>query len=229
MTTARVLIVKAMKKAGILTKSEQPAADEANDAFDDLNFLMDSWSNYNANIYSRTRETFNLTSAASYTIGDGQTFDTERPIQIVEGFTSGGGVDYSFTIVNQENYDSIVYKNIPGIPEYLTYNSAFPVGTITLFPSPTGVATITLLMEQPINQFASLDTVVSMPPGWKRALINNLAVILAPEYSQPVTPAMDAAAKESLGAIKLAVVRSRPVLAFPGAGFVRNIYTGYRI
>lgn len=227
MTTARTIIKRAMQDNGVLTKGENPSADEANDALDALNALIDSWSNFSANIYSRALETFSLTSAASYLIGAGQTWNTTRPVQIVDAYTTIGTIDYPLSIINQEQYDSISFKANAGIPQYLVYNNAYPYGTVTLYPTPAGPTSITLLSEKPITTFATLDTSASLPQGWERALVKNLAMELTPQYGQRVTPELAQAAKESLGAIKLSVIRARPVNSSPSVRTTNNVYTGW--
>ncbi len=216
-----------MMDIGALVKNEQPDSDEANDALTALNGILGTWSNFSANIYYRARETFNLTSAASYLIGSGQTFNTTRPVFIAEAFVSSGTIDYPLVIIPQETYDSESFKTATGIPQYLVYNNNYPYGTITLFPVPDGVQTITILSEKPLTEIATLDTSLSFPPGVERALQKNLAMELAPQYSQPITPDLDRAAKDSLGAIKLAVVRNRPINAFPQSRSIGNIYNGF--
>lgn len=227
MTTARTIIRKAMVEIGALTKTEQPAADEANDGLDALNALLGSWSNYGDNVVSRVQETFTLNSASSYSIGAGQTLNTVRPLQIVEAYITTGGIDYPLVIINQETYNTIGLKNIQGIPEYLMYDNGYPYGTIKLYPLSVSGYTLTLLSEKPITQIATLDTEISFPDGWERALIKNLAIELAPQYSQDVTPALAKSAGESLGAIRLATIRSRPINAFAESRAQGNIYNGW--
>ncbi len=227
MPAARNIIRKSLLEIGALTKTEQPAADEANDALDALNSLIASWSNFSDNIYSRTQETFALTGVPTFTIGVGQTFNTVRPIQIIEAYTTSGDIDYPLIVINQEQYNNITFKSANGYPEYLAYNNGYPYGTISLYPVPSGVTSITILSEKAITQFATLDTVMSLPDGWERALIKNLAIDLASSYNQDPRPALIKAAAESVGAIKLSVVKSRPVPAFPQSGRLQDIYTGW--
>lgn len=227
MSTARTLIRRAMLDVGVLTKSENPSADEANDALDELNALSDSWSNDPGLFYTRVQETFPLSAAASYSIGAGQTFNTVRPLQIVKAYISDGTIDTPVTIINQEVYDNITFKEGNGIPQYLTYNAGFPYGTITLYPVPNGGYTLTILSEKPFTGFATLDTEVTLPAGWFRALQKNLALELGPQYGQDPTPALVRAAAQSLGALKLATVRLRPVPQFTSSGRNNNIYSGW--
>lgn len=230
MTTARDIIKRAMLEVGVLTKGESPSADEADDALATMNALLSSWSNYGDLIYSRTKETFSLSSSPSYTIGSGQTFNTARPIQIIDAYVTSGTVDYPLVIITEETYDHIPFKTAAiGLPEYLTYNNAYPYGTITLYPVPDGSYSITLLTEKALTSLSTLDTVISFPEGVERALVKNLAVELAPQYGQQVSAELAQSARESLGSVKLAVVRSRPINAFPQARATGNIYSGYYV
>lgn len=216
-----------MQKIGVLVKSETPDDDEANDALDSLNALIDSWSNDYACITSRVSETFTLSSSASYTIGIGEDFNTARPMQIVDAYTSLAQVDYPVEIVNQEIYNSISFKNIQGRPYILTYNSGFPVGQITVYPIPDDSYTLTILSEKALTGFATLDTELTLPTGWERALVYNLALELAPEYGQQPDQSIAAIASESLGAVKIAAIRARPITSEVDAREIGNIYNGW--
>ena len=93
MTTGRLLVKKAMQRAGIITKNETPAADEISDGLDMLNDMMASWANDDLLCFARMLETFPLTSAIEYTIGAGQTFNTVRPSAIVAATLRWGTSD----------------------------------------------------------------------------------------------------------------------------------------
>lgn len=227
MTTARTLIKKAMQKVGILVKSEVPDDDEANDALDSLNALIASWSNYSYNITTRVRETFSLPTTTNITIGTGQTFNTTRPIQIVDAYCSQGTIDYPMEIVNAEQYDSISFKSIQGRPQYLSYDNGYPTGNINVYPVSSGGYTLTILSEKAITGFATLDTELNLPEGWERALVYNLALELAPEYGQQPDGSVVKIAADSLGAIRLAVVRSRPVNSDLNLRVSGNVFDGW--
>lgn len=227
--TARQIIKKAMQKGGILIKSEDPADDEANDALDTLNILLDSISNDALNVYARTWETFTLTTGApSYTIGIGGDFNTVRPMQIVDCYLKSGLIDYDMTIIPDEAYDSITYKTLTGIPEFLNWDNAYPLAKIRLYPVPSTGYQLFLLSEKVVTNFPTLDTVMVLPNGWARFLIYSLAIELAPDYNQPVDPVVVELAKESMGKIKTAVARVRTMDAYPRDIGIRNIYSGWR-
>lgn len=227
MSTARGIIKSAMRKAGVLTVGEDPSAEEANDALEMLNDLLASISNDSLIVYSRTFENFPLSGGtASYTIGSGATFNTVRPIKIVSAYVRIGTIDYPLEIITDENYASIGMKAIQGIPEFLNYTNAFANGTINLYPVPAAAYTLYLVTEKQLTTFALNDT-VSLPPGWRRMLIYNLAIELAPEYGQPIPPEVAKIAAESKGEIKAAVMAAKPMQWEAGADDTGNIYSGW--
>jgi hypothetical protein len=229
MTTAREIVKKSLQKLGVLIKSESPSADEANDGLSSLNQLVDSWSNDSSSIPSRAWETFTLTAGVStYTMSSGLTFNSVRPTNIIQAYVSIGGVSNYIGIINDEAYNAIPFKTLTGVPEFLNYDNAYPTDNIHLYPVPASAYPLFILSEKPLTSFATLDTAVSMPPGWERALIYNLALELAPEYDQQPDPSIVAIAAKSLGLARLSNIRARPMDAYPQGSGVKNIYSGWR-
>lgn len=227
MTTAREIIKKALQKNGVLIKSEQPSADEAQDGLDALNAMITSWSNDSAVIYARTWETFPLTGTQSeYTIGTGGNFNTDRPIHIMSAYIRDVISDFTLDIVDDETYNSITTKSAQGMPYVLNCDNGFPLAKIRLYPVPSMNYSLFVLSEKEITAFATLDTVYQLPPGWERALIYNLAIELAPDYAAQVDQLTFNIAKSSLGLIRTATIRARG-MDTPYEVRLGNIYNGY--
>lgn len=228
MGTARQIITKAMQKAGVLTKSEAPDADEANDALDALNDMLSSWSTDSLVTYSRVWESFTLTgNKGDYTIGTGGDFNTDKPVEIVEAHIKNGTTDYSMDVVSDVVYNRyIITKTTQGIPYWLNFDNAFPLSTIRLFPVPSTAYDLFILSEKQLTQLA-IDDTVSLPAGWNRALIYSLALELSPDYGQAATRDIVAIAKSSKAAIRRAVAKSKDMNAQPLGLNTRNVYTGY--
>ncbi len=229
MTTALTIITKAMQKAGILTKSEVPASDEASDGLDSLNDLLGSFSNDSMLITSRVTELFNLNSGVgSYTIGAGQDFSTIRPIKIIEAHINSGIISYeSMYLCPDEIYQGLDLKTLQSIPDTLNYTNAYPYGTINLYPYPSTGYVLSITSEKELTQF-TLNQTVNLPAGWNRMLIYNLAVELAPEYGQKVDPLTLKIASDSKGAIAKSINKVRTMDCPPlGQIGMFNIYTGY--
>lgn len=227
MTTASALIASSMKKIGVVLKSESPDADEAVDGLSALNAMLSSWSNESLLVYSRVTETLSLVGGtALYTIGSGQTFNTVRPINIVEAHVTIGTIDYHLEIIPDDVYNAIPDKSSQGTPVFLNYSNEFPAGKIRLYPVPSAAYSLTILSEKPLVTLALTDT-LALPAGWERALIYNLAVEIAPEYGVQIDPLILQIARESKGLISLSSSRNRPSKPLSHGGN-RNILSGYR-
>lgn len=227
MTTALGIITSAMRKSGILSKGESPSASEASDGLEMLNDMLSSFSNDSMVVYTRTLENFTLAGGtANYTIGSGATFNTARPIKVISAYVRSGGVDYALQIVSDENYADIGVKDIQGVPQFINYTNAFPQATIRLYPVPSETYQLFLLTEKEISSL-TLNQTVSFPPGWNRMMIYNLAVDMAPEYGQPVTPEMFDIAKSSKAEIRQAVMTAKPMQWDAEPSGIDNIYSGW--
>lgn len=225
--TLRELIVRAMKQAGILTFNEEPTAEQINDAVDDLNSMLDSWSNDEMLIAARAWETFTLSAGTQqYTIGTGQTFNTIRPMLIVSSYIKVGSLNYNVEIIDDENFNAIGQPTLRGIPYYLNYDNGFPVGILRFYYTPDQNYQVFLLTEKPLTGYA-LDDDIILPPGWESALIFNLGVWLSPQYSQPIPESLAAMAAQTKGAIRTAIIRNRTMDWEPSVGVIPNIYNGY--
>lgn len=227
MTTALGIVTSAMRKIGALVKSETPSADEAADGLEMLNDMTASLSNDSLVIYARTVESFTLSGGVSaYTIGSGATFNTVRPIKLIAAYVRDGGIDSTLQIVTDEQYASVLLKTSQGRPEFINYTNAYPQATINLYPVPSIAYTLHLVAEKQLSEF-TLNQTVDLPPGWRRMLINNLAVEMAPEYGMPVPAEVAEIARKSKGEIKSAVMAAKPMVWESDIGIDGNIYSGW--
>lgn len=228
MTTARDIVTKALQKNGVLTKDDNLSGDEASDGLFSLNAMLSSWSNENLLVYATTFESFPLqNNKATYTLGAGGDFDTVRPIDISNAYVRQGGIDYPLSIISQEAYDSSPIKDVGSIPDTVSTDNGFPLMTLSFFPAPYAGLTVFLRTLKPLVDLTSLDTVLSLPSGWERALIYNLAVEIGGEYGAQIDQVTYQIAQESKGMIKKAVAKNRPMDAYPQIGRRDNIYSGY--
>lgn len=191
--TVRDLISQSLKKLGVLSGSEAPSANEASDAFKALNLMVDSWSTQSLLINSKVQETFAFVpNQQSYQMGLGAPdFNTIRPQKIEDAiWQNPNGVstlDLPIKIIPQKEWAEIVVPSITStIPQYLFVNDTYPYSTLYFWPIPQVVNNLVLWSWKPLTNFASLDTVISLPPGYAKALLYNLAVDLASDYGRTV-------------------------------------------
>lgn len=226
-TTGRIIVTKAMQKCGILTMNETPTADEANDALDALNALVASYANDSMMCFARTWESFTLTSASTYTIGAGGDFNTVRPVYIADCYVTLGTTDYDVNVIADEIYTGqVTQKDIPGIPEWVNFDNAYPLAKLRFFPKPNAGMPVFLLTEKALTAF-TLDGAVDLPPGWERMLIFNLPDEIAGDYGATVPDSVQKVAMQSKGQIQRQIMRTRSLDALPQSVGPNSVYTGW--
>lgn len=227
-STGLQIVTKAMQKGGILTKNQVPDADEANDAIDAINDMLDSWALDSMMCYARTWELFTLQGGkGQYTIGPGQDFNTPEPIHLAGSFIRNVTYDEKCPIVDDNIYnEQITYKAAPGLPKMLNFDNGFPVGIIRLWPVPSAAYQLFLLSEKLLTEL-SLSATLSFPPGWERAIIFNGAIEICSDYDQEPPQVTVAVAKMSKAAIQKQIMKARAMDAYPQQAYTQNVYTGW--
>lgn len=108
----------------------------------------------------------------------------ERPLRINSGFVRVSSLDYPVFPLNIEQYELIGLKTLNGPwPKYIYYQPSSPVGNITCWPVPAS-GEMHLFAETVLQGFVTLSDTVTLPQGYNRAIITNLAEILLPEYGK---------------------------------------------
>lgn len=208
MASVSSMVVSALVKigekpiGGTLTSAENTAY------LDMMNAMLDSWALERLMCYTITEDTFSTgVSSRTYTIGNvsSAAVSTARPNKIVSGYTrDGSNYDHPLKVIGQGEYDAIgnklTYSNWAS-HMYYDANFASGLGTISLWPIPSAVLTVHIQSWKQLQSFASITTVVSLPPGYQRAIEFNFAIEAAGGF-RPVQPEVAKIARESKAAIK---------------------------
>jgi len=226
MTTVLEAITGSAKLLGVLFKNETLSADEATDGLNALNDMINSWSNDSSLTYANTTEYFTLASGTEeYTIGSGGGFNTTRPISISYAFIRDGSIDYPMTIIPDAEYEAIAYKGLQaGIPRLLNYSNEYPLSTISIYPSPSANYQIWLISKKPLPTYTALTDTITFPVGWIKAIKENLALELAPQYGVEPSATLVRRAMKSMGDIKRTVA-----INTPNTPLGSSQYSGYNI
>jgi len=218
MAIAQDLVDGALRKLGVSI----PKLTDRNNGLLALNSLLSSWGAKRLLVYEVARETFSLTiGKASYSLSTG------RRIKIVSAYLRDAGLDYPLQIGVLKDYNEIVDKAVNGLPTELYYVQN-PIGMIIFDYKPDKAYTLFFDSWKTLSTFSALNTVVTLPPEYERALIFNLAVELAPEYDEALSKEAIASAVDSReileGANSQSLQESKFDSAIIGAGRY-NIYT----
>lgn len=227
--TGRDLVTASLRLIGASAPGESLAAAEATDGLAALNRMLGSFSNEGLLIHAQVRETLTLTASdGSYTIGSSGNLNTTRPIKVDEALIRDGSSEYLLRILSLEEWASIAVKDVDGLPHSIYFDGAYPLLVANLYPRPSSSYTLVLFSQKPLTEIATLDTEISLPPGYDEMLTYNLSMRLGPEYGRPVPAEVMQIAIESKASIKR--TNSRPVYlrcdsAVTGRG-AYNILTG---
>jgi hypothetical protein len=206
-TTARDLIKGSLKLIGIIASGENPSAEEANDALTILNEMLDNWSTESLFVFSKTIEDFALVpSQQVYTMGTAGDFNTSRPQKILHAatvdLTATPTFEIPLDILNFDQWSEVSQKGVTStLATKLYVDYANPLVSLSFYPVPTIANNVRLYSWKPLAQL-TLDTAVDLPPGYKMAIRYNLAVMLSPEYSRPVSQDLGSIAQSTKASIQ---------------------------
>ena len=181
------LITEASVMAGITALGQTLDGNSANYGFQKINQMVDLWATERLAMFrsERTSE-FDLTAGTgSYTIGAGETWNHARPLWIdgagiIQNPSATYPVELPLHVYTRNEWRDVFVKTVQsGLPRSLWYDRSYSAGTIYLHPVPnSSIPTIVLYVPVAVSEFASLNETVSLPPGYRMALISNLAVLL---------------------------------------------------
>lgn len=184
MATGIQLITRSMQALGILGRTEVPSAGEANDALTAFNAMLDSWSSgEDLMSFVVLERSFPLVvGTASYTIGTGGVINVTRPNDIKQAYIRDSiGNNFLMTILPRDQWNQIGNRSslmTSQIPDTMFYDPQYPLGVINIFPTPLLNYTCYFDSTQDQVDFSSLTQALSMPPGYERAMVLNLALEL---------------------------------------------------
>lgn len=211
MTTALDIVNAALKKAGIVGVGQTAAAEDANDAFSDMNDMLAQWQRKRWLVWHLVDVPLVSTGAQSYTVGAGGDFNIARPDRLEAAFfrqitqSQPNQIDYPLAILqSREDYNRIAIKELGSFSRYIFYDSAYPLGSVYPWPVPAAnLYEIHLTLKEQLSQFANLNSAVNMPPEYVAALKWNLAIRVHAGYpGLPPIPETVALALDSLNLIR---------------------------
>jgi hypothetical protein len=181
MTTVADILTASARAIGYLGMTEVMSAADANNGLNCFNRMLDSWSNESLTSYVTLQRSFSLIAGQqAYTIGAGGYISSTRPYDIINAFIRDNNAnDYPMRIITFQEWYNIGEKTITSqIPDTLYYSSAYPLGTIYIFPIP--LVNYTCFFRSTTDQvdYTLLTTALSLPVGYERAYVLNLALEL---------------------------------------------------
>lgn len=233
------MIQDAFEKLGTYAVGDAISSADLKRAFSVLNDMIDSWSNESLSTFAILEESGPLNvGQQTYTIGPGGYFNVPRPLYIMNApgsayIQDSQGNIYPLDVVPKTTWNLIGQRFVnSNLPDTLYYDNQFPLGIINIFPVPNINYTIFFDSYAAISAFNNPQQQITLPPGYKKAIQDNLAVELYPYYPTADIPieTIIAIASKSKGNIKRSNLRQM-VARFDSELVSRvnvtpNIYTG---
>ena len=183
------LITAALRKLAVLPSGGTASSAQISDAAVALNAIIKAFQADGLQLWKTTSYDFTtVAGTATYSIGTGETLDTDKPLRVIEAFyTLSGGNNTPLEVKNR--YDFYILpqsSSITGTPVKLYYQPLRETGVISLWPTPVdSTTTITIHYQSQIEDMDASTDDFDFPSYWMNALIYNLAWNLAPEYGIP--------------------------------------------
>lgn len=177
------ILYHALRRAGVIQLTARTVSQaEMDDAFANLNWLMDSFLADGLLYYSSSGQDCSLTASKGvYTIGPGGEIPFPRPSSIAAASVVHGDTTEPVKPLNVAQWAALDnQKEISSFgPDFLYYESSLPLGKIHIAPLPMSSMTMTIYVPLPIAQFLDVNSVVTLPPAYLQLIIYNLAVQLS--------------------------------------------------
>ena len=226
MTTVNNLIKRTLRKIGVYQVGEDVSADDFTDCLEELNAMLDTWSNNSLISPVKTRISKVLTpNTSSYTIGSGGAIETTRPSRIEHAFVrDSSGNDFSLNEIGLGQYNDIQLKTETGMPFDYYFENSSPLAKIYLFPVPDLAYTLYADAWYTFTNYVANDS-ITLPLGYEDAIVYNLAKRLAPDYGKNLDPNVYKFAEETLNRLKEVNSLDIPIIStFPRSSF--NVISG---
>lgn len=220
--TAIELIQQALAKARVLGTGDILSDEDAKLSLDTLNLMLDSWSLDRLFVFVETSQVVNTTGQQSYTIGPGGDFDVPRPNALITAYAQVNEASYPITILdNPQQYDNIQIKGVGmSWPQAVWYEHSYPLGRLHFWPVSTGQ--VHLRFTAPLQEFDSLTEEVALPMGYKKAIVDSLAVELAQAFNTEISPLVLQSATNAIARLKR--FNSKPATRNSDAAFMASRY-----
>lgn len=237
MTTARDLIVLALKDSGVLGVGQTASAEDITDNLKRLNIMLSQWARQRWIVWNLTSTGIVSTGAQSYTVGTGQDFDIPRPDRLEDAYirllnpSGQNQVDYPLEMIEaREDYDRLSLKSLTSWPSYCFYDSGYPTGNVYFWPIPTSAQfQLFIVTKTAIGNIADPSDTLNLPPEYEGAVLYNLAARMRPAYQLAPDPSVTALAQASLNILRTEnaqVPRLQMPKGLPGqSGRLYNIFS----
>jgi hypothetical protein len=190
--TVRDYIASSLRLLGVLAPADTFSEATYPDTVQSFSDMLDAWSTERLTIFSQGRtENALVAGTQRYTIGAAGNWNQARPLWIDgAAFLTVDGLEVPIRVFTRTEWQAISLKDLSGPQPFgIFYDPNYPLGAMDVWPVPTDptVQLVLYVPSAPLTSVSSLDTVITVPPGWAKAIRYNLAVEFGPLYPGTVS------------------------------------------
>jgi hypothetical protein len=242
------LFSQALRQIGVLGRGQNASSEQLNDVRTLCNMMLGQWARKRWLVFHLLEIYTQGTGANSYTLGPGDinwdgggswdqsglSFDMNTRVNRIEKafvrYNAGlpSQVDYPLTIIRSaEDWSMIPAKNVTaGFPQSVFLDAGYPVSTLQIWPAPSSLYEIHILMLNPLIRMNTLNVDINMPDEYQDAIFWNLCKRLFSSYRKPQDPEVNAQATAALTTVRNANLQL-PQLRMPAGLVPRGAYNIY--
>jgi hypothetical protein len=228
--TASSIIIRGLQLIGDKVVGDTLTTPEQTTYLAVLNSLLDSLRIDKLMVFRIIESAFTLTTTArTYTIGTGGNFNIERPDRLEDtSFILYQSAEYFVQLVDEATFTAQQTTGQTQMPRRFYYDRAFPLGNIYFDFIPDKAYDFHLKSWSALQQFATINDVMTLPAGYQRMLESNFAMEVAPGYMS-ASPELVKIAKESKAKIMAANTRTTYLTLDPSVTQGRRMRSGSSI
>jgi len=216
-TTVNDICLQALKECGQIGVGQTPLAEDLNDAWTRLQWMLQQWNRKRWLVYHDVIKLLVSSGAVTYSVGPGGQIDTgantQRPDKIEAAFlrqltqSQPNQIDYPLDLLqSMEDYSKIALKQLVSFPGVAFYDPSFPLGTLYVWPVPQANIYSTGIVIKDYVQavYATSATKFVLPAEYFPAMAYNLAMHLRSKYQIPSFPGdpLPGMAKDALNVLR---------------------------
>ena len=195
MTTVLDIITDAHIAIGAADPTNGLSANAAAYGLRVFNRMLSSWNNEGLMVYTVNRNVFAITAGTQiWTLGTGGTLtpNIPRPARVhMASILIPGSypTEIPLQIYTDEEWQVVAVKNPSGgYPTGVWITGDVPLNSVYLWPVPAFTCSLVLYTWGQTQAFTSLATTVQFPDGYEEAMVNSLALLLAPSFGVQPSP-----------------------------------------
>lgn len=181
--------------------------------------MLSAWQLDSLLVYQIARQVVTITTSQTYTVGVGGTINIPRPVRLYavnwRDESQTPALELPLDPLGDQAYQDLrVRETVASMPTRFYYDHAYPLATLFLWPKPTLTKKLVLFPWKQVDANIALSDTVTLPPGYERMIVYNLALELSAQPGAKLSPVAVKLAEESKARIA-AMNAAPPILSLP--------------